>query len=130
MSGWEYHVVPAPRRGVKARGARTSEERFSVALSEAMNALGADGWDYVRTDILPCDERQGLTGKATVYHAMMVFRRPLVTAEAAAEPAPPMARLPSPAAMPTATPPVPSPVQAEPPAAPRPLGPAERHLAD
>lgn len=126
MSAWEFQVVPAPRRGVKTKGARTAEERFAVALAEVMNDLGAQGWDYVRTDILPCEERQGLTGKTTVYHSMMVFRRPLGAAAPEADPLPPMARLPSPAAVPAAVPPVLSPVQdAVPPAAPA-LGPAER----
>lgn len=139
MSGWEYHIVPAPRRGVKAKGARTAEERFAVALSEAMNGLGAEGWDYVRTDILPCEERQGLTGKTTVYHAMMVFRRPLA-GDDTPEAVPPVARLPSPAAIPAVAPPVlaatapegpaaaPPVLSAVPPAPPAvpPLGPAGR----
>ena len=80
MGGVEYRVVPAPRRGVKAKGAKTGEERFAAALSEVMNALGAEGWDYVRSDVMPCEERQGLTGKAVVYHTVMVFRRALPAA--------------------------------------------------
>lgn len=75
MAMFEYHVVPAPRRGVKARGARTTEEQFAQALSQAMNAAAADGWEYLRTDTLPCEERQGLTGRTTVYQNMLVFRR-------------------------------------------------------
>ena len=40
-----------------------------------MNRLGADGWDYVRADALPCDERVGLTGTKTTFQNMLVFRR-------------------------------------------------------
>jgi hypothetical protein len=104
MGGVEYRVVPAPRRGIKARGARTAEERFAAALSELMNALGAEGWDYVRSDVLPCEERQGLTGRTTVYHTMLVFRRALPAEGAGtAGMAPPRLAL-APAAVPAAAP--------------------------
>lgn len=75
MQAYEYRVIPAPRRGEKAKGAKTVAERFGVALAQLMNELAADGWDYLRADTLPCDERTGLTGTATHYHAMLVFRR-------------------------------------------------------
>ncbi len=74
---FEYKVVPAPRRGQKARGLTTTEERFALALSHVMNELGHDGWDYLRADTLPVDERSGLTGTKTSYHNMLVFRRML-----------------------------------------------------
>ena len=45
MQRFEYKVVPAPRRGEKARGVKTSEERFALALSTLMNTLGREGWD-------------------------------------------------------------------------------------
>jgi hypothetical protein len=125
MTAFEYRVVPAPKRGVKAKGAKTAEERFAVALSDVMNALGAEGWDYVRSDVLPCEERQGLTGKATVYHTMLVFRRVTETAEVSATVAP----VPSPMAVPRIV--APAPLAIEPPLNPAPpLGPAERLAAE
>ncbi len=75
MQRFEYKVVPAPRRGEKARGVKSAEERFALALSRVMNDLGAEGWDYVRADALPCDERSGLTGTKTTFQNMLVFRR-------------------------------------------------------
>ncbi|MFZ1467499.1 MAG: DUF4177 domain-containing protein [Paracoccaceae bacterium] len=75
MTRFEYKVVPAPRRGEKARGVKTTEERFALALTGLMNRLGAEGWDYVRADALPCDERAGLTGSRTTFQNMLVFRR-------------------------------------------------------
>ena len=77
MQRYEYTVVPAPRRGEKARGVKTTEERFALALAALMNRLGAEGWEYVRADALPCDERAGLTGTKTTYQNMLVFRRVL-----------------------------------------------------
>ncbi len=77
---FEYKVVPAPRKGVRAKGAKTPEARFAAALMEIMNEMGAEGWEYLRADTLPCEQRSGLTGKATVYHNMLVFRRVIAPA--------------------------------------------------
>lgn len=76
---YEYSVVPAPKKGIKARGVKTSEDRFANALEAIMNEKGAEGWEYIRTDTLPSEERQGLTGRTTVFQNMMVFRRALTT---------------------------------------------------
>lgn len=75
LQDYEYKVVPAPRRGEKARGAKTSEDRFAYAVQGLMNTLAADGWEYLRADTLPCDERSGLTGTKTTFQNLMVFRR-------------------------------------------------------
>ena len=88
MQRFQYKVIPAPRRGEKAKGAKTTEERFAVALTQVMNELGAEGWEYVRADTLPCDERAGLTGTKTSYQNLLVFRRPLEIGEIKAAPEP------------------------------------------
>ena len=75
MQRFEYKVIPAPKRGEKARGVKTTEERFALALTLLLNDLGAEGWDYVRADALPCDERVGLTGTRTTFQNVLVFRR-------------------------------------------------------
>ncbi len=77
MQRYEFKVVPAPRRGEKARGIKTTEERFAYTLTQVLNEMGRDGWDYVRADALPCDERVGLTGSKTTFQNMLVFRRAL-----------------------------------------------------
>lgn len=111
MQRYEYKVIPAPKRGEKARGVRTTEERFALALTHLMNDLGADGWDYVRADALPCDERVGLTGRRTIFLNVLVFRRTIADAGDA------------PASRPALL------LSSEMPAAPAPrLGPAETHL--
>lgn len=80
MSVFEYKVVPAPKRGLKAKGVKGNEARFANALQTVMNEYGADGWEYQRTDTLPSEERSGLTGRATVYQNMLVFRRAVLAA--------------------------------------------------
>jgi hypothetical protein len=81
MPRYEYKVVPAPNRAAKVKGVKGTEARFAVALSEIMNEMGADGWEYQRTDTLPCEERAGLTRKTTSFQNMLVFRR-VIGAEA------------------------------------------------
>jgi hypothetical protein len=95
MSAYEYAVVPAPKKGLKARGVKTTEDRFANAIQTVMNEYGAAGWEYVRSDTLPCEERTGLTGRTTTFQNMLVFRKPLVATEAAA---PPVAAVEEPAA--------------------------------
>lgn len=75
MQRYEYRAVPAPRKGEKARGLKTGEERFAYTLTALMNRMGAEGWEYQRADTLPMDERVGLTGSKTTYQTLLVFRR-------------------------------------------------------
>lgn len=75
MSKFEYKVVPAPKAGLKAKGIKSSEDRFAHALQSVMNEFGTDGWEYQRTDTLPCEERSGLTRRVTTFQNMLVFRR-------------------------------------------------------
>lgn len=77
MTGFEYKVVPAPKRGLKAKGIKGTPARFANALQLVMNDLGAQGWEYQRTDTLPVEERVGLTKKSTSFQNMLVFRRAL-----------------------------------------------------
>ena len=125
MQRFEYKVVPAPRRGEKARGVKTSKYRFALSLSTLMNALGREGWDYVRADTLPLDERTGLTGTKTTFQNMLVFRRVLQEAAEAPAASPrlvladPVSAAPAPRLGPAETPAGPAPV----------LGPASTGLA-
>ena len=89
---YEYKVVPAPHRGERAKGVKGSEARFALSLGNAMNAQAAEGWEYVRAETLPCEERSGLTGKTTTFMNMLVFRRAVEVAapvEVAVAPEPP-----------------------------------------
>lgn len=90
MAQFEYKVVPAPKRGVKARGVKGTEEQFAHALTLLMNEAAAEGWQYQRTDTLPCEERKGLTGKTTVFQNMLVFRRTIEERKETAEPEAPV----------------------------------------
>ncbi len=75
MQAFEYKAIPAPSRGKKARGVKATEDRFALALTDALNTMAAEGWDYVRAETLPCDERRGLTGTQTTEQNVLIFRR-------------------------------------------------------
>lgn len=72
---FEYTAIPAPLRGEKAKDAKTPGERYALALTGELNRMAADGWEYIRADVLPSEERTGLTGRSTVYHNLLIFRR-------------------------------------------------------
>ena len=72
---YEYKVIPAPAKGKKQRGIKGAEARFAHALESVMNELAKDRWEFQRADILPSEERQGITSTQTVYRSVLVFRR-------------------------------------------------------
>ena len=85
MTEYEYRVVPAPKRGLKARGVKGTEARFANAIQAQMNDMAGDGWEFLRSETLPSEERSGLTSSHTVWRTLMIFRRPVPDAEAVPE---------------------------------------------
>lgn len=75
MTRYEYKVVPAPHKGTKAKGVKTPEGRFALSVEQILNQMGAEGWEYQRAELLPSDERSGLTGSTTHWRNVLVFRR-------------------------------------------------------
>ena len=75
MRTHEYKVVAAPHQGRKAKGVKATADRFALSLGDVLNEMAEDGWDYVRAETLPCDERRGLTGTQTTFQNVLVFRR-------------------------------------------------------
>jgi hypothetical protein len=131
MTQYEYRVVAAPRRAMRVRGLKTSQERFAATVAEAINDAAADGWEFYRSETLPMDERQGmLKGRVEVLQSLLVFRRPLKGLGAAVEPEARAAPLLNPAIVPSpSTMPDPAPLRPLPAADSRPepapsLGPA------
>ena len=86
MQRYEYKVVPAPHKGVKAKGVRSPQGRFANSIELQLNELAAEGWEFLRAELLPSEERSGLTGSTTNWRNLLVFRRELAaTASAAAD---------------------------------------------
>ncbi len=86
MQRYEYKVVPAPQKGTKAKGVKTPEGRFANSVEQLLNTMGQDGWEYQRAELLPSEERAGLTGSTTNWRNVLIFRR--AVPEAIADEAP------------------------------------------
>ena len=76
MTRYQYRILPAPEKGKKAKGVKGAKARFAHAVEELMNEMGADGWEYLRADTLPSEERAGLGSSVTEWRTLLVFRRP------------------------------------------------------
>lgn len=76
MQSFEYLVVPAPAKGQKVKGLKTSAERYAYQLTTLLNELAAEGWEFWRADCLPSEERKGFTGTVQVQNNLLIFRRP------------------------------------------------------
>ncbi|MFP7571348.1 DUF4177 domain-containing protein [Marivita sp. S2033] len=85
---FEYKVIPAPTKGIKAKGVKAPEDRFALGIEQAINELAVQGWTYHRSDVLPSEERQGLTGTITQWRTLLVFRRALRESDETEAPAP------------------------------------------
>lgn len=75
MTRFEYTAIPAPSRTEKAKDAKTASDRYAAVLTAELNRMAADGWEYIRADVLPSEERSGLAGRTTVYHNLLIFRK-------------------------------------------------------
>ncbi|MDE4095888.1 DUF4177 domain-containing protein [Phaeobacter gallaeciensis] len=120
MQPYEYKVVPAPHKGTKAKGVKTPEDRFAHSVEIALNQMAAEGWEYQRAELLPSDERSGLTGSTTNWRNVLIFRRALAPApvqqapaEDTAAAAPPLTATAGDPEAPTGATPVPGPGAAQ-----------------
>ncbi|MHA7886874.1 DUF4177 domain-containing protein [Roseicyclus sp.] len=85
MPRYEYKLVPAPEKASKHKGLKGAAN-FAATLEDILNAMGAEGWHYLRADTLPQEERSGLTSKTTTYRNLLVFQRELPEVEAGPAP--------------------------------------------
>lgn len=75
---FEYKCVGAPERAKRKRGAKTRTDRVALAMQDVIMQEAVDGWEYLRTDLVPTEERSGMFSRThEVHRAVMVFRRSL-----------------------------------------------------
>ncbi len=76
MQNYEYKAIAAPTRARRFKGVKGTANQFAMVMSEVMNDMAADGWEYLRSDSLPVDEKAGLLkGRVENYHTLLIFRR-------------------------------------------------------
>ena len=102
---YEYKTVGAPEKGKRKRGLRSQSDRVAAAFDEILQDEVVDGWEYLRTDLLPVIESAGWFKRGhEVHRAVMVFRRPLdnapVESDAVLRRAPSVSPRPMPAGIP------------------------------
>ena len=85
MAHYDYRAIPAPTKGEKIQGMKAPEARFAQTIETLLNAQAAEGWEYMRSDVLPSDERAGLTSTQTIHRALLIFRRAKATPHDAAD---------------------------------------------
>ncbi|MEM7669266.1 MAG: hypothetical protein AAF317_08950 [Pseudomonadota bacterium] len=72
----EYKTVGAPERGRRRKGSKTRSDKVAAAMEDILRREAVDGWVYLRTDLIPVEERSGLFGRTReVHRAVMVFCR-------------------------------------------------------
>lgn len=76
MTTYEYKVIPTPRRPRRAKGVKGEPARFANVLTDAINEIAVDGWEFVRSETLPMEAKTGLfSRRQEVFQSVIVFRR-------------------------------------------------------
>ena len=77
MSYFDYKVVPAPQRVKKVRGVTGAADLFALTLTDAINEVARQGWEYIRAETMTAEAPGGFLRRATASErTMLVFRRP------------------------------------------------------
>lgn len=76
---YEYKCVGAPERARRRKGARTRSDRVARAMEDLINDNAIDGWEYLRTDLVPVEEKGGVLSRSQeVHRAVLIFRREIL----------------------------------------------------
>lgn len=77
MTYYDYKVVPAPRRARKVKGVAAGPDLFALTLTDAINEVARQGWEYYRSEALTMEGPAGWFKRGGVEEqVMLVFRRP------------------------------------------------------
>ena len=77
MTHYDYKVIPAPKKVKRVKGVSAADELFAVTLTDAINEVARQGWEYVRAERLPAEAPRGWLRAAKAEElAVLVFRRP------------------------------------------------------
>ena len=80
---YEYKCIAAPEKARRRRGAKTRTDRVALAIEEILQAETKGGWEYLRADLIPVEEKSGIFGRTQeVHRAILVFRRATGTSNA------------------------------------------------
>ena len=73
---YEYKCIAAPEKARRRRGAKTRTDRVALAIEEILQAECTGGWEYLRADLIPVEEKNGFFSRTQeVHRAILIFRR-------------------------------------------------------
>jgi len=73
---WRYRCVAAPRKARRSRAHKTCEDALLGAIEAVLAEQAAEGWEYLRTDLVPMEAKKGMLSATVETHlGVMVFRR-------------------------------------------------------
>jgi hypothetical protein len=76
MTYYDYKVIPAPKRAKRVKGVHGAEDLFALTLTEAINEVARQGWEYVRAEHLPAEAPRGwFRAPSAGEQTVLVFRR-------------------------------------------------------
>lgn len=75
MSVYEFKMIPAPERPARMKGLARGEDQFCATLTNVVNEMAADGWEYVRCEALPCSRSRWAFWARRTERQVFVFRR-------------------------------------------------------
>jgi hypothetical protein len=76
MTYYDYKVIPAPKRAKRVKGVHGAEDLFALTLTEAINEVARQGWEYVRAEHLPAEASRGwFRAPAAGEQTVLLFRR-------------------------------------------------------
>lgn len=77
MTYYDYKVVPAPRRARKVKGISATPDLFALTLTEAINEVARQGWEYCGSETMTSEAPGGWFRRGSVEEqSVLVFRRP------------------------------------------------------
>lgn len=77
MERYEYRLEAVPTKSKRYKGLPKSDDAFALTVSDAINDLAKDGWEFFRIETMNETCRAGLFGTKTVSRDYMVYRRAL-----------------------------------------------------
>jgi hypothetical protein len=76
MTHYDYKVIPAPKKVKRVKGVHSADELFAVTLTDTINEVARQGWEYLRAERLPAEAPRGwLRAAVAGEQAVLVFRR-------------------------------------------------------
>ena len=77
MERYEYRLEAVPTKSKRYKGLPKSEDAFALTVTDEINDLAKDGWEFFRIETINETRRAGLFGTKTETHEYMMYRRAL-----------------------------------------------------